>query len=595
MFGNHFYHERIRKAVATFGSLFNNLWVVRKDSYGKTLNQQRVPLSYSPAEKYLQRIKEQASLTNDMVVAIKLPRMSFELTSLAYDPTRMLPKMGNINVAGSTSSSRKKIYNTVPYNLAFQLNIFARAQDDCLQIVEQILPYFSPQYTITFRPIEGLKTLTEDVPIILNSVSFADDYEGALEDRRVIVYTLDFEMKCNFHSDISDGSIIRKSINNIYQAAGGILGEDLQSSRVSILTDPVNVGADSDYGFTSVVERYEELFATTYALTLSAEPATALASINSSYGVSNILLIDSGAGFSFTPDVIISTPPGAEQAYAITYVDSATRKISRIELTDSGTNYLTTPTVAVFGPDLATLALATATLSDSSVGGFIIASQGSNYDARDSAPTVSIGLPDSGDNRATATAILTGQYVTGINLINPGSGYYNIPSVIIQTPPSSTTALARAIINDQRISYIEIVDSGTNYSSVPTVSIAAPAGETAASAVATINVLGELSSITITDPGSNYRTPPTVRLTNPIPNELEQYIDSEQVQLTLSNGVIVNAYVRSWNDSDNILTIDTLSATDNQSHEIPLGTRVTGLTSNSSLVVANIVQGDKGF
>lgn len=595
MFGNHFYHERIRKAVATFGSLFNNLWVVRKDGSGKTLNQQKVPLSYSPAEKYLQRIKEQASLTNDMKVAIKLPRMSFELTSLTYDSTRMLPKTGNLNVSGGSNASRKKIYNTVPYNLTFQLNIFARAQDDCLQIVEQILPYFSPQYTVTIKPIEGLDTLTEDVPIVLNSVSFADDYEGSLEDRRLIVYTLDFEMKCNFHSNISEKSIIRKSINNIYQTAGGVLGEDLQSSRVSVLPNPVDVDADSDYGFTNVVERYEELFATTYALTLSAEPARALASISSSYGVSDISLVDPGAGFSFTPDVIIDPPPAAEQAYATAFVDSSTRKVSRIELTDSGTNYITTPTVAVFGPSLATLATATATLNDSSVGGFIIVSQGSNYDARDSAPTVSIGLPDSGDNRATAVAVLTGQYVTGINLVNPGSGYYSIPTVTIQTPPSSRTALARAVISDQRISYIEIIDSGTNYTNIPTVSIAAPAGETEAVAVAAINVLGELSSITITDPGSNYRTPPTVRLTNPLPNEVEQYIDSEQVRLTLSDGVIINAYVRSWNDSDNILTIDTLSATDNQSHDIPLGTPVTGVSSNSSLVVANVVQGDKGF
>src|SRR6056300_1217749 len=214
MFGGHFYHERIRKAVATFGSLFNNIWVVRKDASGKTLNQQKVPLSYSPSDKYLQRIRENASLVDDMKVAIKLPRMSFEMISLAYDPTRMLPKTGNINVAGADNTKRKKLFNTVPYNISFQINVYARSQDDCLLIVEQILPYFSPQYTVTIKPLEDYPSVTEDVPIVLNGVSFVDEYEGALEERRTIIYTLDFEMKCNFHSDITESSIIRKAINN---------------------------------------------------------------------------------------------------------------------------------------------------------------------------------------------------------------------------------------------------------------------------------------------------------------------------------------------------------------------------------------------
>ena len=594
MFGGHFYHERIRKAVAMFGSLFNNITVVRKDGSGKTLNQQKVPLSYSPADKYLQRIREQASLANDMVVAIKLPRMSFEMTSMAYDPTRMLPKTGNLNVPGTDNTRRKKIYNTVPYNISFQLNIYARAQDDCLQVVEQILPYFSPQYTLTIRPIEELATFTEDVPVVLTGVSFQDDYEGTLEERRTIIYTLDFEMKCNFHSDITEGSIVRKAINNIYQQSAGVLGEDLAASRVSLFPDPTGVSPDSDYGFTSVIDRYEELFATTYQLTLVATPAEAAAVVSSSFGISNISLIDSGAGFSFTPDVLISSPPAAEQAYATAVVDSS-RKITRIDITDSGTNYITVPTVAIFGPSFATLATATATLNDSSVGGFIIVNQGSNYDGRDSAPSVLISSPDSGNDIATAVAVVTGQYVTGINLVNPGSGYYNIPTVTIQTPPSSITATAVAVLENQRISHIEIRDSGSNYNNIPTVSIAAPPGATTAAAVATLNVLGEVSSITVTDPGSNYRETPTVRLTNPQPIEVEQYVDSEQVTLTLSNGVVVNAYVKSWNDSDNILTIDTLSASDNQAHTIPLGTAVVGATSKSGLVVARVVQGDKGF
>lgn len=596
MFGSHFYHERIRKAVATFGSLFNNLWVVRKDASGKTLNQQKVPLSYSPSDKYLQRIRENASLVNDMKVAIKLPRMSFEMISLAYDPTRMLPKTGNISVAGTDNTKRKKIFNTVPYNIAFQLNIYARSQDDCLQIVEQILPYFSPQYTVTIKPLEDYPSVTEDVPIVLNGVSFVDEYEGALEERRTIIYTLDFEMKCNFHSDITESSIVRKAINNIYQTAGGIQGEDLQSSRVTLLPDPNDVSRDSDFGFTQIVQKYEDLFAATYALTMSAEPAEGLATLSSTYGVASITLADSGSGFSFEPEVIISSPPDAITATAVAILDSATRRITRIDLIDSGTNYLTTPVIAIASPSIATTATATATLDGSRIGSITVTGAGTNYDGQDSAPTVTISAPDVGDSAAVAIAVVNDSgVISAIRLTDSGNGYSLAPTVTIQAPPAAVTAQAVAVVSDQQISYINLTDSGTNYYSAPSVSVAAPPGATQATATATINIVGQLTGITITDPGSNYRTTPTVSITNPVPFENEQYTDSEQVTLTFSDGVIVTAFVKSWNDSDNILTIDNLSASDNGSRSLVTGLNVVGQTSNSSLIISSIIEGDKGF
>lgn len=596
MFGGHFYHERIRKAVATFGSLFNNLWVVRKSASGKTLNQQKVPLAYAPSDKYLQRIRENASLVDDMNVAIKLPRMSFEMVSLAYDPTRMLPKTGTLSFPASSNGNRKKVYNTVPYNISFQLNIYARSQDDCLQIVEQILPYFSPQYSVTIKPIDELPSLTEDVPIVLNGVSFVDEYEGALEERRTIIYTLDFEMKCNFHSNISDGSIIRKAINNIHQIAGGLQGEDLQSSRVSLLPDPTTSSKDSDYGFTQIIERYEELFAQTYQLTMSAAPAEIAATISSNFQVASIVIEDSGAGFTATPDIIIDPPPDPLQASATAVRDPLTRRIIRIDLDSAGTNYLTTPTVAISSPSLIQQATATATLDGNRVGLITVINRGNNYDGRDSAPTVTISGPDVGDSGATAIAIINDSgVVSAIQLTDSGNGYTSAPSVTIQTPPNAVTASARAILNNQTISYIELLDSGTNYLTTPTVSIAAPAGATLATAEATLNVLGEIASITITDPGSNYRTAPTVFITNPVPIQNEQYTDSEQVTLTFADGVVVTAYVKNWNDSDNILTIDNLSSSDNASRSLVTGLNVVGQTSNTSLVISSIIEGDKGF
>lgn len=595
MFGGHFYHERIRKAVAMFGSLFNNIIVVRKDGSGKTLNQQKVPLSYSPADKYLQRIREQASLTNDMVVAVKLPRMSFEMTSMAYDGTRMLPKTGNITVAGTDNTKRKKIYNTVPYNISFQLNIYARAQDDCLQVVEQILPYFSPQYTLTIKPIEELSTVTEDVPVVLTGVSFQDDYEGTLEERRTIIYTLDFEMKCNFHSDITEGSIVRKAVNNLYQQSAGLLGEDLATSRVTMFPDPTNVSPDSDYGFTSVIERYEELFAQTYQLTLSGEPADASAIINSTYGVQSIVLDDSGVGFSSIPSVSISSPPSAIAATAYAIIDSSTRKVIDVVLIDSGTNYITTPTVAIVGPPSPGFGSATATLDGDRVGNVTIVSGGSNYDGRDSAPTITFGDPDSGDSGATAIAILDGQVISQIVITDSGRGYFTPPQITVQAPPTPITAQAIAIVADQRISYIQLVDSGSNYSVAPTVSIATPPGVTQATATATVNINGQLSSITVTDPGSNYREQPVVSISNTIALENEQYTVGENVDIKLSNGLVITADVQAWNDSDNILTIQRLVSPDNQSHSLNIGATVTGTTSNAKLLISNVIQGDKGF
>ena len=124
MFGGHFYHERIRKSVAVFGRLFNNLYVVRKDASGGVLNQMKVPLSYAPKNKFLDRIRENPSLIDDTRVAIKLPRMSFEITDISYDLTRQLTKVSNFNTVGVTRETRSKFFSPVPYSLGFQLNIF---------------------------------------------------------------------------------------------------------------------------------------------------------------------------------------------------------------------------------------------------------------------------------------------------------------------------------------------------------------------------------------------------------------------------------------------------------------------------------------
>jgi len=198
MLGNWFYHERIRKAVAVFGSLFNNIYVVRHNSAGDIINQTKVPLSYAPRRDFLDRIQGMESGdAQERQIAIKLPRMSFEILAINYDAQRQLSKV-NKRVVPQAGQNAKQIYTPVPYNLQFQLNVYARSQDDALQVVEQILPYFTPQYTVAVKPLEGFD-LQEDTPIRLDGVVMQDDYEASLEARRTIIYTLDFEMKLNLY------------------------------------------------------------------------------------------------------------------------------------------------------------------------------------------------------------------------------------------------------------------------------------------------------------------------------------------------------------------------------------------------------------
>lgn len=256
MFGKHFYHQRTRRAVAMFGRLFNDIYVIRKDSTGQIHSQMKVPLSYATRDKTLVRINEQADLVEGQRVAIKLPRMSFEITGVAYDAARALQKVNQYGKSGTANTKRTKIKQYVPYIMNFQLNVFAKTQDDALQVVEQIIPYFSPQYTLTLKPFDDYTDIKEDVPVTLTGVTFSDDYEGAMETRRTIIYTMDFEMKVNFYGPLNEGDIIRKTTLKLDTKTAGITDSDV--ATITITPSPVNVSPDSDYGFTITTDYYND-------------------------------------------------------------------------------------------------------------------------------------------------------------------------------------------------------------------------------------------------------------------------------------------------------------------------------------------------
>ena len=253
MFGTYFYHKRVRSAVSVFGSLFNNLFVLRKNSAGQTISQVKVPLSYAPKRNFISRLESMNSGEQaERRVAIKLPRMSFEITSITYDNTRQLNKMNSLNkVLSGSTVSRQKIFSHTPYNINFDLNIYAKSQDDALQIVEQIFPFFTPQYTVTVKPFSNIADLTEDVPITLTSTNFSDDFEGAIEQRRTIIYTLSFEMKVNFYGPLNTSKIIREVSNNLFIMDSALDSGDYLKT-IQITPTPSGVSADSDYGFNEV-------------------------------------------------------------------------------------------------------------------------------------------------------------------------------------------------------------------------------------------------------------------------------------------------------------------------------------------------------
>ena len=208
MFGSHFYHATMRKSVAVFGTMFNNISVIRKDGAGGVLNQIKVPLAYGPKQKFLSRL-DQNTLT-DGSMALRLPRMSFEITSLEVDLNKKENKLNKITAPYSTDTNKRQhIQAQTPYNIGMQLNILAKNQDDGLQVLEQILPFFQPDYTVTIRPIDGWNNYKQDVPIILNTVSILDEFEGDYLSRRVLTYSLDFTMKMTFYSGTDTQGIIK--------------------------------------------------------------------------------------------------------------------------------------------------------------------------------------------------------------------------------------------------------------------------------------------------------------------------------------------------------------------------------------------------
>jgi len=202
-----FYHSTIRKAVISFGNLFNDMYIDRKDSDGNLVQTIKVPLSYAPRQKFLARIDAIPETDVKKDVQIILPRMAFEMLSIGYDPQRRVSYIQQNRKINSASSSDTQ-YAPSPYNIDVALYVYAKNQDDGLQIIEQILPYFNPDFNLSITAIPELN-IKNDLPIILESISYDDQYEGDFYQRRMIMWTLMFTLKLNFYGPITKQGLIK--------------------------------------------------------------------------------------------------------------------------------------------------------------------------------------------------------------------------------------------------------------------------------------------------------------------------------------------------------------------------------------------------
>ena len=293
MFGTYFYHQTSRNMVVGFGTLFNSLEVQRTNSSDEVTEVIKIPLSYGPKDKMLTRISGDPNLNPK--VALTVPRMGFELLSMTYDGTRKLNTMGRTVKGGSTAQTLKKQFNPVPYNWEFSLYIFVKNAEDGTQILEQILPFFTPDFTFSMTLISSM-SIKHDIPLILNSVTSEDTYEGDFATRRSIIWTLSFTMKGFLYPNIVDNAKVITDVT---------VDTHLMSETVS--AEPVYIISEDSTAYTTnnLILNSHEIDDATRIRILSEESQEA-ASAGATVSRTNVVPVDTNAlededfGFSET-------------------------------------------------------------------------------------------------------------------------------------------------------------------------------------------------------------------------------------------------------------------------------------------------------
>ena len=256
MLGQQFYHETVRNVIVAFGTMFNNIQIVRKDNSGTVTQTMKVPLAYGPKQKFLTRLDQDPSLS--AATAITLPRLGFEIGALTYDSARKLNRVQKFKKVKSSSSNASKLdtqYMPVPYNMDITLYAMAKNSDDALQIVEQILPFFQPDYTLTLNDMADMG-IKRDVPIILNDVSYEDNYQGDFESRRAIIYTMAFTTKFYLYGPVTSTSVIKTVQVDQFSDLPAVT--PTREQRYTVTPNPNSADADDDFGFSETSSFFQD-------------------------------------------------------------------------------------------------------------------------------------------------------------------------------------------------------------------------------------------------------------------------------------------------------------------------------------------------
>jgi hypothetical protein len=276
MFNQNFYFQTLRKYVTLFGTLFNEIHVVRHDPHDKITAFIRVPITYSPKEKMLARVNQDPNIDRQSAT-IPLPLMAFEMTDIRYDSSRKLRTTGRTSVMSTDSNKLQYQYNPVPYDIGFRLYVLVKNAEDGTKIVEQILPYFTPDFTVTVNLIPEM-AVNVDIPVVMNSISQDDTYDGGFTERQAIIWTLDFTVKGYIYGPIKTGAIIKFANTVLYtptvqdgqlntvigtidpitytQIQPGLTVDGQPTSNASNSIPVINIKATDDFGYVINKEDY---------------------------------------------------------------------------------------------------------------------------------------------------------------------------------------------------------------------------------------------------------------------------------------------------------------------------------------------------
>jgi hypothetical protein len=237
MFGRTWNHDSLRKYIIVFGTVFNDIYINRLDNNEEIRQTLKIPLTYGPKDKVLARLEQNPEMSNQ--VGIVLPRISFEMTSLEYDPTRKLNTLNKLTKQSATAGTDDEVkyqYQPVPYDMQFEMNVLVKNAEDGTRIVEQIVPYFTPDFTVSVNLVPEIDG-ARDIPIILNSITSQDQYEGSFEQRRALIWTLSFTMKGWLYGPTKKSKLIKLAETTFR------LPEDVTTGNTTNTTSTVTVAA----------------------------------------------------------------------------------------------------------------------------------------------------------------------------------------------------------------------------------------------------------------------------------------------------------------------------------------------------------------